>query len=188
MLLPGVAMRTRPGRSVTKRRPSGAKVNDHGTSSPVSTVSTRKPTPSRVVMTSPAGGVEGSSLGQAVWTVCVASTRASIPAFMACHMAPIMTRGATRTDSAADAEASALRCRLLRGGFSLRGIDQNAYSRPMSGEILSRRPSELRLTSRLRSTSSLPTTLIFNPAAALISLTDPVVNVMFGNTDRLSSA
>src|SRR5690349_481755 len=57
-------MRTRPGRSVTKSRPSGANAIDHGISRLVTTASTTNRTPSVVVNTSPAGvlgaGVEGA--------------------------------------------------------------------------------------------------------------------------------
>ncbi len=86
-------MRTRPGRSVTKRRPSGANAIDHGISRFVTTGSTMNLTPSVVVNTSPggvfglgvagAGDVDGESAGQprvsATWT---ARTNAKTPASM----------------------------------------------------------------------------------------------------------
>src|ERR1044071_3343624 len=87
-------MRTRPGRSVTKNRPSGANAIDHGISRFVTTGSTTKRTPSVVVNTSPegvvgvgvagAGDVAGVSAGQprvsATWTATMnARTPASAP-------------------------------------------------------------------------------------------------------------
>src|SRR5262245_25040951 len=81
---------TRPGRSVTKRRPSGANSIAHGTSTLLKTVSTRKRAPSRVVNESPpveGGGGGGFDLlsHARVVTVCVTSARTSTPLLTAVH-------------------------------------------------------------------------------------------------------
>src|SRR5262245_56419023 len=81
---------TRPGRSVTNSRPSGAKAIDQGTSRPVNTASTRKCAPSLVVKGSPpvVGGGVGLSLEHArVVTVCAISARARTLLPIAVHTA-----------------------------------------------------------------------------------------------------
>src|SRR5687768_8456949 len=98
-------MRTRPGRSVTKRRPSGANAIDHGISRPVTTDSTVKRTPSVVVNTSAAGAGAGVSAGAGegagsgfgvgesqalVVATCVARTSANTPPRTEVHMAAIL--------------------------------------------------------------------------------------------------
>src|SRR5688572_52844 len=59
-------IRTRPARSVTNRRPSGANAIDHGISRFVTTGSTANRTPSEVVNTSPGGVVGGGAGGAGV--------------------------------------------------------------------------------------------------------------------------
>ena len=86
-------MRTRPGRSVTNKRPSGANAIDQGISRLVTTVSTAKRTPSAVVKTSLGGtvgvgaGVVGAGVVSGVRgeharlsTACTATTSARMPA------------------------------------------------------------------------------------------------------------
>src|SRR5688572_27735949 len=96
-------MRTRPGRSVTNSRPSGAKAIAQGTCSPVATVSTRKRMPSSVLNVSGdgpgdgdgdgAGDGEGGGAGDGsgerqarVSTVCAAKKSASRPTTAGVHM------------------------------------------------------------------------------------------------------
>src|SRR5687767_4438472 len=84
-------IRTRPGRSVTNSRPSGANAIDHGISRLVTTGSTTNRTPSVVVNTSPGGvfgdgaagaGAAGVSDGQALvsatWTASM-NARTTMP-------------------------------------------------------------------------------------------------------------